>query len=61
MSEYDNKVEGQLTVGLDVGDRYTHACVLDPDGEILQGNSFSNQRSCPAAPFRRPGTPSGSP
>lgn len=35
MSEHD-KVEGQLTVGLDVGDRYTHACVLDPDGQILE-------------------------
>ena len=35
MSEH-GKVEGQLTVGLDVGDRYTHACVLDADGEILE-------------------------
>ena len=40
MSEYDNKVEGQLTVGLDVGDRYTHACVLDPEGQILEETRF---------------------
>jgi transposase len=31
-----DKIEGQLTVGLDVGDKYTHACVLDADGEILE-------------------------
>ncbi|MHB1344955.1 MAG: IS110 family transposase, partial [Thermoleophilia bacterium] len=35
MSEH-SKIEGQLTVGLDVGDRYIHACYLDPDGEILE-------------------------
>lgn len=35
MSEH-SKIEGQLTVGLDVGDRYVHACYLDSDGEILE-------------------------
>jgi transposase len=28
--------EGKLTVGLDVGDRYTQICVLDEDGVILE-------------------------
>ena len=28
--------EGKLIVGLDVGDRYTHICVLDEDGEIIE-------------------------
>jgi len=27
---------GKLTVGLDVGDRYTQICVLDEDGEVLE-------------------------
>lgn len=27
---------GRLTVGLDVGDRYTQICVLDEDGEVLE-------------------------
>jgi len=27
---------GQLTIGLDLGDRFTHVCVLDPDGEIVE-------------------------
>ena len=25
-----------ITIGLDVGDRFTHICVLDPDGEVTQ-------------------------
>ena len=32
---------GKLTVGLDVGDRYTQICVLDEDGEVLEEGLLS--------------------
>ena len=28
--------EAKMTVGLDVGDRYTHMCVLDETGEVVE-------------------------
>ena len=30
----------KLTVGLDLGDRHHHVCVLDEAGEILSGTPF---------------------
>jgi hypothetical protein len=34
---------GETTVGIDLGDRYSHCCVLGPDGVVLH-------RQCCAAP-----------
>ena len=31
-----DEAEGRLTVGLDVGDTYTQACVLDEAGEVIE-------------------------
>jgi hypothetical protein len=30
------KVEDRLTAGLDLGDLYTHMCVLDEKGEVVE-------------------------
>ena len=43
-------VRSKLTVGLDVGDRYTQVCVLDEDGEIVEEARVTNYaQSLPAA------------
>ena len=41
MNEY---IEGRRTVGLDVGDRMTHYCILDEAGEILEEGRFQSTR-----------------
>ncbi len=28
--------ENEMTVGVDVGDRYVHACFLDHDGDMMK-------------------------
>ncbi len=30
-----------LTIGIDLGDRYSHYCVLDKDGEVLEEGRLS--------------------
>ena len=39
----------KLTVGLDLGDRRHHACVLDASGEILDEEAIVNTREVLAA------------
>ena len=34
-----------LTVGLDVGDRYVHVCVLDQAGEVVEESRLPNKRA----------------
>ena len=38
-----------LTIGLDLGDRRHHACVLSASGEILAEDVITNTRECVAA------------
>ena len=33
-----------LTIGIDLGDRYSHYCVLDPDGEIVEEGRLKTTR-----------------
>ncbi len=33
-----------LTIGIDLGDRYSHYCVLDKDGEVLEEGRLSTNR-----------------
>ena len=40
----------KVTVGLDLGDKYTHICVLDSDGEVCEE---SRLRTTPMALRRR--------
>lgn len=40
------------TVGLDVGDRETHFCILDEAGEILEEGRFRSTRAGLAGRFR---------
>ena len=42
--------EGTVTVGLDLGDKYTQLCMIDADGELLEE---ARLRTTPAA-LRRP-------
>jgi transposase len=35
------EAEGRMTVGLDVGDTYTQACVLDESGEVIEESRVS--------------------
>jgi transposase len=37
----DTKVESGLTVGVDLGDRWSRYCVLDPQGEILEEDTIA--------------------
>ena len=39
-----NTAVEKLTVGLDLGDRRHHACVLDASGEILAEEAIMNTR-----------------
>jgi transposase len=41
------------TVGLDVGDRHTHFCILDEAGEILEEGRFASTRKGLAGRFAR--------
>ena len=43
---YENKIPAveKLTIGLDLGDRRHHACVLDASGEILAEEVIVNTR-----------------
>jgi transposase len=40
-----NSVSGQITIGIDLGDRYSQCCVLGPEGDIL---TEGRVRSTPA-------------
>lgn len=40
---------GEITIGMDLGDRFSHCCVLSPDGEVLTEGRI---RSTPEAMAR---------
>jgi sugar (pentulose or hexulose) kinase len=33
------------TIGIDLGDKVSRYCILDPDGEVVEEGSFRNQIS----------------
>ncbi len=53
MNDVATAQEGTLTVGLDLGDRYSQICVLAEDGELLEE---ARVRTTPAALSRRFGS-----
>ena len=53
MNDVTTAQEGKLTVGLDLGDRYSQICVLAEDGELLEE---ARVRTTPAALSRRFGS-----
>ena len=44
-----NKLKQKLTVRVDLGDRTSRCCILDPDGEVLEESSLPTTQ----AAFRR--------
>ena len=36
--------EDKLTIGLDLGDRFSHYCVLDEAGEVIREHNFRRRR-----------------
>lgn len=40
-----------LTIGIDLGDRYSHYCVLDPEGEVLEEGRLKTTRDALALRF----------
>lgn len=44
-----------LTIGVDVGDRYSHACVVDSTRKVLEEFRFPTDRAGLAKKFSRPG------
>ncbi len=47
----DSTIPVERTVGLDVGDKYTHFCTLDADGEIVEEGKFRTGRETLRAKF----------
>ena len=43
----------ETTIGLDLGDRFTHGCVLDAAGGVLERMRFSTSRRGLARAFAR--------
>jgi hypothetical protein len=35
LQESFDATTGQITIGIDLGDRFSHCCVLGPDGTVL--------------------------
>jgi transposase len=46
-----------LSVGIDLGDKFSRFCKLDENGEIIQEDRFRTTRESLAAQFERPATP----
>jgi hypothetical protein len=42
----------QITIGIDLGDRFSHCCVLGPDGRILTEGRLRSNRETMARHFR---------
>lgn len=45
----------QLTIGIDVGDRYSHACVVDSTRKVVEEFRFPTDQAGLAKKFARPG------
>lgn len=44
LSRQWKEAQGQLTVGIDLGDRYSQCCVLDSQGDIIAEGKFSSNQ-----------------
>ena len=43
---------GEITVGIDLGDRYSHCCVLGPDGVVFAEGRRADHTGRDGEPFR---------
>ena len=45
------KVSEKNTIGIDIGEQWSHYCVLDAEGEVIEEGTFPDQTRGPGQAF----------
>lgn len=51
MNEHTTSISDQTTIGLDLGDKFSHFCILDSEGDVIQENRVSTTAGAFATMF----------